>query len=218
MRCRKMMVAPLSIYNELKGKSVRYIRAKISELRKEMKQCRDELEAPKDSSYECMHPDPKTRLFWTREYLTMAKIALAEVGGTCRETPEEFRDDAFNEKMGYISKASLKISGGFSSTTKTADLSKTALYFVTTKSHKPDFEKREKSHEKDRDDFITEMQELHIGEWEKEYVDRYVLDGMQWSLEIEFQDIFMPFKVYGSNAFPYNFNELKNLFEITDED
>lgn len=42
----------------------------------------------------------------------------------------------------------------------------------------------------------------------------YVLDGTQWELTIEFYDEHKPFKTGGSNAYPYNFDALKELLGV----
>jgi hypothetical protein len=44
-----------------------------------------------------------------------------------------------------------------------------------------------------------------------------VLDGTQWELEIYFEGNRKPVRISGSNAFPYNFNDLKEFLEIDEE-
>ena len=41
-----------------------------------------------------------------------------------------------------------------------------------------------------------------------------VLDGTQWELEIYFSDDHEPIKIYGDNAYPYNFDKLQELLGI----
>lgn len=60
----------------------------------------------------------------------------------------------------------------------------------------------------DKEEFLDGLRELHIGEWRTNYTNPYVLDGIQWELKIEFSNGRRPFKTGGSNAYPYNFNEL----------
>ena len=47
-------------------------------------------------------------------------------------------------------------------------------------------------------------------------------DGTQWELEIYFSDGHKPVKIYGDNAYPYNFKELQELLGMkpydTEED
>ncbi len=41
-----------------------------------------------------------------------------------------------------------------------------------------------------------------------------MLDGTQWSISIEYEDGKEPFEIYGSNAYPYNFEELMEFLGI----
>ncbi len=53
--------------------------------------------------------------------------------------------------------------------------------------------------------------ELYLHEWKKKYADRSVLDGTQWHLEISLSGR-RKRTIYGSNAFPPYWSELKSLF------
>ena len=68
--------------------------------------------------------------------------------------------------------------------------------------------------------FISKLKELHIGEWRNEYsTERFgysLMDGTQWSLTIEYTNNEKPIKFYGSNSYPYNFEELLELFGINE--
>ena len=65
---------------------------------------------------------------------------------------------------------------------------------------------------------MDELSRLHIGEWRSSYnPERFgyvVLDGTQWELEIHYNNGSKPFKSHGSNSFPYNFNEFRELLGI----
>ena len=39
------------------------------------------------------------------------------------------------------------------------------------------------------------------------------MDGNYWSLDIFFEDGIKPLKISGSNAYPYNFNEMTELIK-----
>ena len=67
-------------------------------------------------------------------------------------------------------------------------------------------------------EFITRLKKIHIGEWKRNYIDPYILDGMQWELEIYFGGDRKPLKISGSNAFPYNFSDLTALLGIDEEE
>ena len=71
-----------------------------------------------------------------------------------------------------------------------------------------------------KEEFLEEFSRLHIGEWRKHYnTRRYgytVCDGTQWSLEINYSNGIKPVKIYGDNAYPYNFDSLKDLMGCED--
>ena len=74
----------------------------------------------------------------------------------------------------------------------------------------------------DKQEFLEAFKDLRIGEWRKKY-DTYrfniaVMDGTQWHLEIYFSNGHGPVKIYGDNAYPYNFDRLLDLFEIENKD
>ena len=61
--------------------------------------------------------------------------------------------------------------------------------------------------------FIYELEEINIASWDKEYIDREILDDTQWNFEIEYNDGKKK-KYHGSNDFPDGFEELCKLFGI----
>ncbi len=70
----------------------------------------------------------------------------------------------------------------------------------------------------DKDYLFEMLQRLHIGGWRKNYNTRrfgyMVYDGTQWHLEFYFSNNHKPVKIYGDNAYPYNFDRVLELFEI----
>jgi hypothetical protein len=64
--------------------------------------------------------------------------------------------------------------------------------------------------------FIEGLRKCRILKWGQEYVQPYVLDGTQWSIEIEFNDICI-YKA-GSNAYPKKWKRFCKLIEnLTDK-
>lgn len=61
---------------------------------------------------------------------------------------------------------------------------------------------------------------MNMGEWHHYYsTERFgysVIDGTQWSLVVEYCNDHKPVSFGGSNAYPYNFAKLKELFGISD--
>ena len=56
------------------------------------------------------------------------------------------------------------------------------------------------------DEFIEGIKELHIGEWKKDYNNPHIIDGIQWTIDIEFEgDHYKPIHIYGEQCFPLQF-------------
>ena len=70
------------------------------------------------------------------------------------------------------------------------------------------------------EEFIEAVRDLHLGEWRKSYTTEHfgivVLDGTQWSMKIDYGGKLKPIVFEGDNAFPYNFEQVKELFGISD--
>ena len=69
-----------------------------------------------------------------------------------------------------------------------------------------------------KEEFVSGLKEMHIGEWRKSYCAPHELDGTQWEMEIYFEGNRKAVRISGSNAFPYNFIDLKEFLEIDEED
>ena len=65
---------------------------------------------------------------------------------------------------------------------------------------------------------VSGIADLHIGEWRRNYINYNVLDGTQWSIDIEYDDERRPVHIEGSNAFPYNFSDLLELLGVEDKE
>lgn len=65
-----------------------------------------------------------------------------------------------------------------------------------------------------KESFLNSLKSLHLGEWNRKYEDLSVLDGTQWCLTIKYSNEKRCFRVSGSNAYPYNFNEMQKILGI----
>ncbi|MBR2870919.1 MAG: hypothetical protein IKB98_06065 [Clostridia bacterium] len=76
------------------------------------------------------------------------------------------------------------------------------------------YELFEKELDYTKQEFLSQLERLHIGEWRKSYYpNRFgvsVLDGEEWVLNIEYSDG-KKAKYGGQNAYPYNYEELLEL-------
>lgn len=218
-----MMISPETYYEEnLKGKSADEISKEIRKLKRTITKLKRIAEHP---DYVCkMCPSEETQISCNYLYLERAKQALAQLGAEYQPTKSELKAIEFDENIANISKIIFSI-GGFccgeelvevTITDDTAELKYGHSYIPT----KPDaFDKIETI---DKADFIAELKQLHIGEWRKNYnTKRFgytVLDGTQWELEIHYSNDKKPVKIYGDNAYPYNFDRLKDLLMCDDSE
>ena len=68
-----------------------------------------------------------------------------------------------------------------------------------------------------KDELISGLKNLRLYDWEQTY-DEPAMDGTQWELDIYYNNGRRVVKISGSNAYPYNFEDLKELLEVEMED
>ena len=215
-----MMISPEAYYEEyLQGKSQSAILQQISFLKQEIGRLKEVLESVENSPEAMIMPSPLTRIKCNREYLEMAKLALEEAGGQYVPTDEELRDQSFDTKLATMHRFTLEIGGFFNGYTK---------YKYTISGERVPFDADHSFYLKPsnlpvyepftREEFVRGIAALHIGEWKERYENLYVLDGTQWSISIEYENGKESFEIYGSNAYPYNFEELIEFLGIDNSD
>ena len=215
-----MMISPETFYEmNLKGKKADQIMTVIRGLKQEIGRLKNVVEHP---DYVCLiKPSERTRISCSQDYLERAKQALVEVGGTYIPSAAEKKEIEFNENIQYINKVEFCIGGyfgGYETKTYTIDGNKVHTHIehslILEPSNIGDFE----IEEIDKDYLFEMLQRLHIGGWRKNYNTRrfgyMVCDGTQWHLKIYFSNGHKPIKIYGDNAYPYNFNQLLELFKV----
>lgn len=213
-----MMFDPELFYEEcLKEKNAEQIMVEIYALKQEIEDLKNIMEHP---NYEVqMFPSELTRLKWDRLYLARAKEALAEVGGTYTMSEEELYAKTFEDSIPAICKVVFSIDdflGGYETRTYILDEQIHISIEHSLDSYPSNSQYDDCSLSKD--DFFYELKELYIGEWYNQYdLSRFgyeAMDGISWKLEFTFSNDHKPVKIYGDNAYPYNFNELQELLEI----
>ena len=151
-----------------------------------------------------------------RDFLNRAIIKYISLGGDYKWSITEKKDTEFNDRLDVISKIVFYNGGFFSSNFKTViDLSedKPKLFAGSFS------EVYEQDIEIDKEEFLYQLGELHIGEWRCSYSpNRFgmeVLDGEQWVLKFEYKD--GKKKTFnGNNAYPYNFDELLDVLMLNE--
>lgn len=61
-------------------------------------------------------------------------------------------------------------------------------------------------------EFLEKIAALHMEDWETAY-ESYAKDGEQWELSIRFSNGHKALEIYGNDAFPPNFKQLKHLMD-----
>ena len=220
-----MMIGPEGYYEEyLKGKDADGVLRKIRSLKREINRLKRTMEHP-DYKYSLrIHPSEETQLWCTRLYLARAKQALEEIGGAYQSTHSELRAEDFDNNLQNIEKITLHIGGFLQSwSTYTVCLDDHLHYWAdhTTIPTPTNFEIPEDS-PMAKEEFLEAFAELHVGEWRKKYtLDRFgmaVLDGEQWEFQIDYNNGRKSLKIYGDNAYPYNFDKLRELLGMDVED
>lgn len=222
-----MMICPETFYEmRLKGKTPEQIMTVIRGLKREITKLKNIVEHP---NYELrsmiVHPTEKVQISMNQEYLERAKQALVEVGGIYKLSAVEQKALDFDNSIPYINKIEFSIGGffgGYETKTYTIDTDKVHVDVEHSLILKPSNIGDAEIEKIDKQEFLKAFKDLRIGEWCKKY-DTYrfniaVMDGTQWHLEIYFSNGHRPVKIYGDNAYPYNFDRLLELFEIENED
>jgi len=215
-----MMISPEAFYeDELKGKTAEQTMTVIRGLKQEIGRLKNIVEHP---DYEClMHPSERVRIYCSQRYLERAKQAFVEVGGTYIPSAAEKKAMDFDNNIPFIHKVEFCIGGyfnGYETKTYTIDGDKVHTDVEHSLILKPSNIGDYEIEEIDKDYLLNALKDLHIGEWRKNYSTKrfgyLVCDGTQWHLEIYFSNGHKPVKIYGDNAYPYNFDKVLELFEI----
>ena len=212
-----MMISPETYYEmNLQGKSPKEIMEKIRSLKIQIGQLKRSIEKTDDIVCE-VFPGRLTRLKCDRDYLERAIQAYEEAGGEYVRSKAEQKDHDFNEALDSMSKLVFTIGGFFCG-------HETRTFTVSDGQVLVDVEKTMISMDKEeygpyrKEEFISGIKALHIGEWKRTYNDLLVMDGTQWELDIYYNNGRRPTKISGSNAYPYNFDDLKEFLEVEMED
>ena len=217
-----MMICSETYYElYLKDKTADEILSAIRGLKSEIGRLKNIAEHPE---YQCtLHPSEKVRISCHREYLERAKQALVDMGVGYKPSKTELKVAEFDENLPYITSVALCIGGYFygNDEYKVVLMDNDAL-FSCGHSDIPSQSDEITVMDIDitKEEFLEELRRLHIGEWRKNYNTRRfgygVCDGTQWSLEINYSNGIKTVKIYGDNAYPYNFDDLKALMGCDD--
>lgn len=207
-----MMISPESYYAEIKDKSPAYIEKEIRKLKRSIERLKKDIENP-GGEPDNICPSRSTRIYWSREYLEMAKRALSETGGEYHETKEEQRAHLFLESLPCLRRMELEIRNFPSWDEYVIEIDGDIVKrFPELESHLVE------EQDETREALLNRLRDVHLEEWKKTYSPKpygmYILDGTQWDLRLEYSNGIRPVKYEGDNVFPWNFEELCALFGV----
>ena len=201
-------------FEKLQTKNKDDILKEINSTKRRMACLKIKMEHPFYKEQERFCPSDLTIFKCDRDYLNRAILEYISLGGEYKQGALEKRDSEFNEKINKITKITLTKGGFFSPREKiVVDLScDKPRYFRGLI-----YELFEKEVDYTKQEFLSQLERLHIGEWRKSYYpNRFgvsVLDGEEWVLNIEYSDG-KKAKYGGQNAYPYNYEELIGLLDM----
>ena len=213
-----MMMSP-EAYDEanLKGKSQQDILKESRSLKREINRLKREMEDRAHVRLE-MCPTRLTKLTYEREYLERAIRAYEAAGGQYIPAKEEQRSQDFDAALDSIRKLTFSLGGFFDGyETRTYTVSGDKVVLDVDHTLMPKTGQLPVCYPLTKDEFVSGLKEIHMGEWKKDYVDPYVMDGTQWKLEICFDNERKPLTISGSNAYPYNFRDLTGFLGFDEE-
>ena len=210
-----MMISPESyVEMELVGKPMDKVLSKIRGLKREIGTAKNQAEDSSNQT-DIICPSPQVRIDVMRDYLAEAKRYYASIGGKYVPSASEKRAEEFDSNIEHISVIIIEYGGYFEGSeirtlTRVDDkiVVEREFYNGSHDDGRPLYEDMKWAN------LLENLSYVHMGEWKTKYDDPDILDGIQWSVDIKY-DNGIPAKHYwGSNKFPYNFERFLELIEM----
>ncbi len=202
-----MMVSPMSIFDELKGKPESEIRKAIRGFKNQIGSLKNRIENANDDVQ--MSPSYELQLQMNREYLSNAILALTMGGFEYAPSRAEEKSTLFNDGLTSLKRVDFTVGGfheGYTDYVIKFNDTDEAVFEIYR------FRQKEEGYGTiSKRGCISKLQSLYIGEWKKRYW-ADVLDGTQWELKLTFADNKVK-KYYGSNAYPFSYKDLIDAIE-----
>lgn len=206
----------LEVFNEhvLKGKSVDELNNLIEDFKIEIVFLKLQIEQKNIVDFTLPPREVISKISKYRLYIRDTYKQIEKIGGTIERVDEEAFAIQFQGNLSNIHQIDYQISG-YSEGNEEYHLTFEDDQVVVTKSNS--HEESSVEVEIDKEPFLKEFADLHIGEWRDTYADsdygEEVMDGTTWSLNVHFSDEMKITEFVGSNAFPYNFGILDQLIK-----
>lgn len=221
MEARWMM--PLNVFKErvLKDKTIDELYELVEGFRIEKVFLKVQKEKENIGTFEFPSEEMIEKVDSYREYIKETYSYIEELDGKVKRADAEEIACKFQKILPNIQKIEYSIGGSIDG------YDEYVLMFEEEKIHASLNNSQEELDSRnarvDKESFLKEFSDLHIGEWRESYLDsdygNQVLDGTSWELKVYYSDEreFVEFR--GKNAFPYNFALFNQLVEnIFDEE
>lgn len=197
-----MMTLEMFREHVLKGKSVEELCDLIEDFKIEQAFLKVKIEEKNIGDFTLPPQDMVAKINKYRLYIRDTYIKIKSIGGEIKRSDEEEFAIQFHENISNIHRIDYQIGG----------------YFEGNEEYYLAFDDSSTTNDgMDRETFLKEFSELHIGEWRESYADsdygEQVMDGTSWSLNIHFYGDIKPAEFSGINAFPYNFGMLDQIIK-----
>ena len=215
-----MMISPEGDYElERKGKSKEEILKEIRSLKRDINRNKKLLDENNKTSEPIafMSPGPNVIIEMDREYLERAIAAYEAAGGEYIPTEQEKKSQSFNDALEDLRTFTFSM-GGFSDGHEIRTYTVIEDEVTRVIEHTPPRTEEKSPIHIPKDDFIEGLQNIYMGEWKRNYIDYGVLDGTQWQITLSFESGRKAVKFHGSNAYPYNFDALKEFLDELEDD
>lgn len=199
--------SPTELYSHIRG------------LKQKMGRLKNQLEHP---DYQGLIEEKLETIERLRKELGLAKQMYSQKVGIYPMSKKEQAIDTFERNLQDISKIVLTIGGFFSGYPNyVADFSDSFSIYKEYFDSKEIIDLLDKWNQPyTKSSFLAEFHTIHVEEWDKSYSLRKfgyeILDGTQWELTIYYDDGIALVNYSGNNHYPYNFDQLTKLFNITE--
>ena len=209
-----MLTSPESYYEmEIKGKTKQEILKEIRSLKRRINEDTIYLEESHEEPVE-MYPDRRSMVSLEQQYLEYAIKGYEEAGGVYTLTKAEQKSRDFNELLDSLQRLVLTIHSYSGKIKRACTVHGEAVTVRAVRMLNPieffDYGPVPK------EEFISVLKEMHMGEWRRRYSNPEIEDGVDWKLEIEFADGKI-IRKSGYNAYPYNFSDLTHFLKMDSE-
>ena len=215
-----MMMSPNAYVDfEVRGLPKEKVLSRIHGLQRNMasmkNQAESEFEINPGDRVRC--PSLRVRIDVTREYIAETERYYQEIGGIYEPNALEKRAVEFDANMEHIKAISIRY-GGYFGKSEERKLIRDGNGIVVERNCFP-YSSEEDFNAKFYEgltwqDIIEELADIHMGEWKNRYENINVLDGTQWSVELEYDNGVRTKRFYGSNKYPYNFEKFLDVMEM----